>query len=193
MALVRKQTILTERLPLVGEVSANFCGWRVSLGQCSRSPQLYSQFLNWNRYYFFQVPSQLYSRGWVDPVPDPLLLRSGSSGTRMRTSGSVARNSWPLDHRDSLGMAVTDQNLTFQESKSRLSLNNVYYHSVQNLLFFLLLSKNIKIRIYITIILPFVLYRYESLSLTLRKEHVLTVFDNRLLIFGLKRDEGVRG
>jgi hypothetical protein len=43
-----------------------------------------------------EVP-QLYSRGWVDPVPDPLLLRkSGSAGNRNRTSGSVARN---YDHK----------------------------------------------------------------------------------------------
>jgi hypothetical protein len=37
---------------------------------------------------------QLYSRRWVDPVPDPLLLRkSGSARNRTRASGSVARNS----------------------------------------------------------------------------------------------------
>jgi hypothetical protein len=36
----------------------------------------------------------LYSRGWVDPVLDLLLLRkSGSAGNRTQTSGSVARNS----------------------------------------------------------------------------------------------------
>jgi hypothetical protein len=36
----------------------------------------------------------LYSRGWMDLVADPLLLRkSGSAGNRTRTSGSVARNS----------------------------------------------------------------------------------------------------
>jgi hypothetical protein len=40
-------------------------------------------FLNWSRYYFFQVAPQLYSRGWEDTVPDPLFLRkSGSSGNR---------------------------------------------------------------------------------------------------------------
>jgi hypothetical protein len=51
-------------------------------------------FLDRSRYFFFQVPPQLYSRGWVDPVPDPLLLRkSGSARNRTRTSGSVARNS----------------------------------------------------------------------------------------------------
>jgi hypothetical protein len=51
-------------------------------------------FLDWSRYFFFQVASQLYSRGWVDPVPDPLLLRkSGSAGNRTRTSETIARNS----------------------------------------------------------------------------------------------------
>jgi hypothetical protein len=38
-------------------------------------------FLHRNHYFFFQVAPQLYSRGWVDPVPDPLLLRKfGSRG-----------------------------------------------------------------------------------------------------------------
>jgi hypothetical protein len=50
--------------------------------------------LDRSRYFFFQVAPQLYSRGWVDPVPDPLLPRkSGNAGNRTRTSGSVARNS----------------------------------------------------------------------------------------------------
>jgi hypothetical protein len=54
-----------------------------------------------------------------------------------------------------------------------------------------LLSKNLKIRIYKTIILPVVLYGCETWSLTLREEHRLKVFENRLLrrIFGPKRDE----
>jgi hypothetical protein len=42
---------------------------------------------------FYQVAPQLYSRGWVDPVPDPLRFFSGSSGNRTRASGSVAKNS----------------------------------------------------------------------------------------------------
>jgi hypothetical protein len=51
-------------------------------------------FLDRSSYFFFQVARQLYSRGWVVPVPDPLLLRKcGSTGNRARTSGSVARNS----------------------------------------------------------------------------------------------------
>jgi hypothetical protein len=54
-----------------------------------------------------------------------------------------------------------------------------------------LLSKNIKIRIYKTIILPVVLHGWENWSLTLREEHSLSVFENRVLrrIFGPKRDE----
>jgi hypothetical protein len=57
-----------------------------------------------------------------------------------------------------------------------------------------LLSKNVKIKIYGTIILPVVLYGCESWSLTFREECRLRVFENRVLrrIFGPKRDE-VRG
>jgi hypothetical protein len=51
-------------------------------------------FLDRSRYLFFQVAPQLYSRGWVGPVPDPLLLRkSSSAGNWTRSSGSVTRNS----------------------------------------------------------------------------------------------------
>jgi hypothetical protein len=52
-----------------------------------------------------------------------------------------------------------------------------------------LLSKNLKIRIYKTIILPVVLC--ETWSLTVREEHRLGVFENRVLrrMFGPKRDE----
>jgi hypothetical protein len=54
-----------------------------------------------------------------------------------------------------------------------------------------LLSKNLKIRIYKTIILPVVLYGCETWSLTLREEHRLRVFENRVLrrIFGPNWDE----
>jgi hypothetical protein len=43
-----------------------------------------------------------------------------------------------------------------------------------------LLSKNLKIKIYGTIILPVVLYGCETWSLTLRKEHKLKEFDRRV-------------
>jgi hypothetical protein len=62
---------------------------------------------------------------------------------------------------------------------------------VQDLQSSSLLSKNTKIKIYRTIILPVVLYGCKTWSLTLRKEHRLRVFENRVLrrIFGPKRDE----
>ena len=62
---------------------------------------------------------------------------------------------------------------------------------MQNLLSSSLLTKNLKIKIYKTIILPVVLYGCETWSLTLREERRLRVFENRVLrrIFGPKRDE----
>jgi hypothetical protein len=57
-----------------------------------------------------------------------------------------------------------------------------------------LLSKNLRIKIYRTIILLMVLYGCGTWSLTLREERRLRVFENRVLrrVFGPKRDE-VRG
>ena len=68
---------------------------------------------------------------------------------------------------------------------------NACYHSVQNLLSSRLLSKNLKIKIYRTIILPVVLYGCKAWSLTLREERKLRVLQNTVLrrIFGPRRDE----
>jgi len=62
---------------------------------------------------------------------------------------------------------------------------------VQNLLSSRLLSKNLKIKIYRSIILPMVLNWCETWSLTLREERRLRVFENRVLrkVFGPERDE----
>ena len=90
-----------------------------------------------------------------------------------------------------MGTTLTNQNSIPEEIKSRLTLGNACYHSVQNLLSSRLLSKNLKIKIYRTIILPVVLYRCETWSLTLREERKLRVFENMVLrrIFGPWRDE----
>jgi hypothetical protein len=78
-----------------------------------------------------------------------------------------------------------------EKIKSRLNLGNACYHSVQSLLSSRLLSRNLKVKTYKTIILPLVLYGCETWSLTLREEHRLRVFENRVLrrIFGPNRDE----
>jgi hypothetical protein len=54
-----------------------------------------------------------------------------------------------------------------------------------------LLSRNVKVKIYNTVILPVVLYGCETWSVTLREEHRLRVFENTVLrrIFGPTRDE----
>jgi hypothetical protein len=57
-----------------------------------------------------------------------------------------------------LGTTLTNQNPIQEEIKSRLKRGNACYHMVQDLLFSSLLSKNIKIKIFRTIILPVVLY-----------------------------------
>jgi hypothetical protein len=92
------------------------------------------------------------------------------------------------------GNDVVNKNCIQDEIMRRLNSGNACYHSVQNHLSSRLLSKNIKIRIYKTIILPVVLYGDETSSLTLSEEHRLRVFENRVLrrIFGQERDE-VRG
>jgi hypothetical protein len=61
---------------------------------------------------------------------------------------------------------------------------------VQNLLSSRLLSKNVKVTIYKTIILPVVLYGCETWSLILREEHKLRVLRR---MFGPKRDGGTGG
>jgi hypothetical protein len=83
-------------------------------------------------------------------------------------------------------MTITNQNFIQEEIKRRLNSGNASYLSVQSLLSSRLLSKNLKIGIYKTIILPVVLYGCETWSPTLKEEH-------RLRVFGPKRDEVLRG
>ena len=73
-----------------------------------------------------------------------------------------------------------------EEIKGRLKLGNACYSLVQIVLSSSLLSKNIKIKIYGTKILPVVLYGCVTWSLILREECKLRVFENRVLrkIFG---------
>jgi hypothetical protein len=65
-------------------------------------------FLDPSRYFFFQVDFQLYARGWVDPVPDPLLLRN-------------SQKLWPLNHRGGLNLDIIY--LIYFECKLYTALN----------------------------------------------------------------------
>jgi hypothetical protein len=70
------------------------------------------------------------------------------------------------------------QNDIHDEIKSSLNLGYSCCYSVHNLLSSCLISKNLKIKVYKTVILPVVLYGCEIWSLTLGEEHRLRVFEN---------------
>ena len=81
-----------------------------------------------------------------------------------RDQNAGQNHSIKTDNRTTLMNPSSNQ----KEIKSRVKSGNACYHLVQNLLFSSLLSKNTKIKIYITTILPVVLYGCETWSLTLR-------------------------
>ncbi|KAJ4450480.1 hypothetical protein ANN_01905 [Periplaneta americana] len=85
------------------------------------------------------------------------------------------------------GATVTNINDTREEIKRRINMGNACYYSVEKLLLSSLISKNLKVRIFKTVILPVVLYGCETWTLTLREEQRLRVFENKL--YGAKRDE----
>jgi hypothetical protein len=90
-----------------------------------------------------------------------------------------------------LGTTVRNENSIQEKIKNRLQSGNACCHWMQDLLPSSLISKNVKIKIYSTIILYCVCYGFETWSLTLREKRRLRVFENRVLrrIFEPKRDE----
>jgi len=103
----------------------------------------------------------------------------------MKTDNSFSEREEQLKY---LGTTVMYQNSVQEEIKRRFMSRNACYHSLQNLLSYSLISKNIMIQIHRTIILLVVLHGCETWSLILREERRLRVFENRLLrrIFGPK-------
>jgi hypothetical protein len=128
----------------------------------------------------------------VNPEKTKHMLMSRSQKIGQKHSIKIANRSFEeVAKFRYLGPTLTDQNCMHGEIKSRLNLGNACYHLVQSLLCSHMLSRNVKVKIYKTIILPFVLYGCEMWSRTLKKEHRLRVFENRVLrsTFGPKRDE----
>jgi hypothetical protein len=99
----------------------------VPRGQRDGSLRPYSWFSRPKSLLFLSSSSSVvYSRGWVDPVPDPLLLRkSDRTGNRTRTSGSVTRNS---DHYTTLGTIVC------KTERYRANLSMVHIDPIYHLL-----------------------------------------------------------
>jgi hypothetical protein len=90
----------TERPPLVGEVVPTFADRGCCVVSATDPPVVSLRFLGRSHYYFFQVAPQLPSRGGVDHVPDPLLLRkSRSAGNRTQDLWICSQKLCPLDHR----------------------------------------------------------------------------------------------
>jgi hypothetical protein len=87
-----------------------------------------------------------------------------------------------------LGKTPNESNSIHEEIKNRLKSRNACYYSVQNILSSSSLTKNVKFKIYRTIISPVVSYGYETWSFTLREECRRRVFGNEVLrrIFRLK-------
>ena len=90
-----------------------------------------------------------------------------------------------------LGVTVTNTNDICEEIKCRINMGNECYYSLEKILSSHLLSKKLEGNTYKTIILPVLLYGGETWSLTLREEHRLRVFENKVLrkIPRAKRDE----
>jgi hypothetical protein len=90
-----------------------------------------------------------------------------------------------------LGMTLTNQNCNHKGIKSILNSVNACNHLLPSHL----ISKNLNIKIYKSKMLTVVLYGCEMWSPTLREEHRLRVFENKVLRrkFGPKREEGVGG
>jgi hypothetical protein len=80
-----------------------------------------------------------------------------------------------------LGTTLTDQNCMQKQIKNRLNSMSACYYSVYSLFSSRLQSSNVQVKMYKTIILPVVLYGCKTWSLTLREEHKLGVFENRVL------------
>jgi hypothetical protein len=132
LARVPERTIPTETLPLVGEVSAKFAdrGWNV-FSVTDPYGRIFG-FLDRSRYFFLQVAPKSYSRGWVDPVPDPPLKKSDNTGN---LTWICSQELWLLDHRVNkfkrstmeqvwfITSGYTESHIRFDESREVLSWN----------------------------------------------------------------------
>jgi hypothetical protein len=108
----------------------------------------------------------------VKPKKTKYMLMSRDKKAVQKHSTKIANSSFEEKFKY-LGTTLTDQNWIHEEIKSRLYSGNACYHSVKSLLSFRLLSRNVKVKMYKTMILPVGLYECETWSLTLREERRL--------------------
>jgi hypothetical protein len=123
------------------------------------------------------------------------MVMSGDQNAGQSHNTKVDKSSFEtVEEFKYLGTTLRDQDSIQEEIKSRLKSGNACYHLVQNLVSSRFLSKNTKIKIYGTIILHVLLYGCGIWSFTLKEEHRLRVFENKVLrrIFGPMRDNVAR-
>jgi hypothetical protein len=116
----------------------------------------------------------------VNPEKTKYMLMSNSQNIGQKHSIQIANRCFEDEDVAKfkyLGTTLTDQNCMHEEIKSRLNSENACYHSVQSLLSSRLFYRNVKVKIYKTIILPVVLYGCETWSITLTEKHRLRVFE----------------
>jgi hypothetical protein len=107
----------------------------------------------------------------VNPEKTKYMVMSRVQNVRQNGNTQIGNKSFEtVEQFKYLGTTLMNQNSIYEEIKRRLKSGNAYYHSLQNLLSSSLLSKNVKIKIYRTIILPVVLYGCETWLLTLWEE-----------------------
>jgi hypothetical protein len=122
VALVGRRNIPTERQPLIVDVSAKFADRRVSRGRRDRSSTAVISVSRPKPLLFFQAAPQLYSRGWMVPVPDPILVKKcGSVGNRIRYFWICSQELWPLDHRGGLVEVKVEVNFATDSQSASLS------------------------------------------------------------------------
>jgi hypothetical protein len=71
-----------------------------------------------------------------------------------------------VEHFKYLGTTLTNRNSIHEEKKRKLKSENVFYNSLQAILFSSFMSKNVKIKTYTAVNYPVVSYGCETWSLT---------------------------
>jgi hypothetical protein len=107
----------------------------------------------------------------ANPEKTEYMLRSRCQKTGQADTKTANRSCEDTVKLRNLKTTLTDQKCMHEEIKSRLNSGNACYHSVQSILSSRLLSRNVKVKIYKTIILSVVLYGCETWSIALREEN----------------------
>ncbi|KAJ4448530.1 hypothetical protein ANN_10548 [Periplaneta americana] len=130
-------------------------------------------------------------RRWEDNIK--MDLREVGYDDRDWINLAQDRDQWRAYVRAATNLRLTAEDDVVQVVAAAHDLREIsdYDYNGQTVNAYDLLSKYLKVRIYKTVILPVVLYGCETWTLTLREEHRLRVFENKMLrkIFGAKRDE----